>query len=546
MGWPRNSLRTPLWPCTALILLVAGCGDSGGGSDSASASSTGTDGAGSSTSTTELVPTTGDSGESATTDGVGESMTGSTTSPTAPTTTNSSETATGTATDTSTSETTAGDTSTGGTTGTDTTTGGPGVCEDPELTPGEVMVDAACTIEQMVGTWKPKIEWQNNAVGGMYATPVVANLTDDNMDGAIDGKDIPDIVAANSGGSVFVLSGDGKKQHWKAADNVGGGPSAAIGDLDGDGKPEVVVAGPLGYFAWHGDTGSLFWKNPVATDQPICGGVSVYDIDGDGKPEVVQGARIFNGQTGALRGTGAVGKGTGHSNDVAHFGVAADLDQDGKHEVVVGNAAYDADGKTLWSTAEHDGFVAIGNFDDDALAEVVVAWYPGMVRLQDHLGKVIWTQSIGGGTVGPPTIADFDGDGAPEIGVSGTNKYVVLDGDGKVLWTKVVADGSGFTGSSVFDFEGDGKAEVVYADEQDLWVFDGKTGAVKLQESSHASATCSEYPAIADVDNDGHAEIIYGGNGGIFVVGDTDNTWRRSRTAWNQHSYHITNVIHLV
>jgi hypothetical protein len=100
----------------------------------------------------------------------------------------------------------------------------------------------------------------------------------------------------------------------------------------------------------------------------------------------------------------------------------------------------------------------------------------------------------------------------------------------------------------VFDFEGDGAAEVVYADENDLFVYDGATGAIKLQESRHSSATCSEYPSIADVDNDGHAEIIYtssrylGTETGVRVLGDADDSWMPGRQVWNQHAYDITNV----
>ena len=330
---------------------------------------------------------------------------------------------------------TSGDTSTGGTTAADTSTGDPAMCEEPALTPGMVVVDAKCQIDQMVGSWMPTIEWQNATLTNTYTTPAIANITDDNKDGKIDGDDIPDIVVATAGGAVHALSGDGKGQHWKATENMGSEPSSATtADLDGDGRPEVVVSGTTGFYAWHGDTGALMWKNPVANAQPVCGGSSVYDLDGDGTPEVVQGHRIFNGQTGALRGTGAGGQGTSHTSGLAHFGVAADLDQDGDQEVVVGNAAYDADGNTLWSTAEHDGFVAIGNFDDDPFGEVVVAWYPGMVRLQNHDGTAIWTVSIGGSTIGPPAVADFVGDGAAEIGVAGQNIYVVLDGGGKRLW----------------------------------------------------------------------------------------------------------------
>ena len=528
-GQSRHSRRAATWVCgTTLLLLAAGCGDTPADGTAGADSSTG-GGLGSSSSTGEM-PTTGDSGATTPTGGVSDSMTGSTTLTTATTTTEG--------------ETSGGTSGSSGTTSVpDTTTSGPTVCAEPDLTPGVVVIDAGCKIGQKVGTWMPAIEWQNNTLGNTYTTPAIANLTDDNKDGVIDDGDIPDIVVATAGGAVHVLSGDGKGQHWMAAENMGSEPSSAtIADLDADGRPEVVVSGPTGFYAWHGDTGVLMWKNPAASSQPVCGGSSVYDLDGDGTPEVVQGNRIFNGQTGVLRGTGAAGKGTGHGADLAHFGVAADLDQDGDQEVVVGNATYDADGNTLWSTAEHDGFVAIGNFDGDAFGEVVVSWYPGMVRLQEHDGAVIWTVSIGGGTIGAPTVADFDGDGEAEIGVAGQNIYVVLDGDGTTLWSKAIADGSGFTGSSVFDFEGDGKAEVVYADEQDLWVFDGATGAVKLQDSSHSSATCSEYPSIADVDNDGHAEIVYTNSTGVTVVGDQGNSWRRARTTWNQHSYHITNV----
>jgi hypothetical protein len=57
---------------------------------------------------------------------------------------------------------------------------------------------------------------------------------------------------------------------------------------------------------------------------------------------------------------------------------------------------------------------------------------------------------------GPPTIADYDGDGAPEVGVAGGAAYVVFDGDGALLWQMPTQDlSSSVTGSSVFDFNGD-------------------------------------------------------------------------------------------
>jgi hypothetical protein len=233
---------------------------------------------------------------------------------------------------------------------------------------------------------------------------------------------------------------------------------------------------------------------------------------------------------------------------------AVDVDGDGAQEVVTGNALYRDDGSTIWFNGERDGYVATADFDGDGDAEIVVTGY-GEVRLQDTDGSVLWLTAIPGALGafgGPPTVADFDGDGAPEIGVAGNSTYTVLDTDGSVLWQNTVQDGSsGATGSAVFDFEGDGIAEVVYADETRLWAFAGPDGAVKLESTDHSSWTVVEYPVVADVDHDDQAEIVVAHSTlpgdptpvlGISVIGDADRSWRPSRRIWNQYAYDITNV----
>ena len=172
-----------------------------------------------------------------------------------------------------------------------------------------------------------------------------------------------------------------------------------------------------------------------------------------------------------------------------------------------------------------------------------------------------------GGRVGAPTIANFtDTDAGPEIGVAAASQYVTLkvdlanppaSFDDARLWAATTQDvSSNLTGSSVFDFEGDGKAEVVYNDELFLRVFDGDDGTV-LYEQQNTSFTAAEYPLIVDIDNDGAAEIVVGANDfecedqlmscnkgltGIRVFGDAEDNWVQTRRIWNQHSYHINNV----
>lgn len=130
-------------------------------------------------------------------------------------------------------------------------------------------------------------------------------------------------------------------------------------------------------------------------------------------------------------------------------------------------------------------------------------------------------------------------------------------------------DSSAVTSSSVFDFNGDGAAEVVYSDECYFRVYNGTNGGVYLQLPS-VNRTLVDNPVVADVDNDGNAEIIAVQNNaqqqcgqtslnawplgsgtvtrdslpnGVEVFGDQSDTWVAARRTWNQHAYHVTNVL---
>jgi len=113
------------------------------------------------------------------------------------------------------------------------------------------------------------------------------------------------------------------------------------------------------------------------------------------------------------------------------------------------------------------------------------------------------------------------------------------------MWSNAVDDTSGIAASTGFDFLGRGIADAVYGDQVSLLVYDGKTGSIELQQS-RSSGTIIEYPIVADVDNDGSADILVVSNNGsspaLQVFQDSQKRWIPTRRIWNQHAYHVTNV----
>jgi len=244
--------------------------------------------------------------------------------------------------------------------------------------------------------------------------------------------------------------------------------SIAIGDIDLDGRPEIVAVHEDGRLIAFEHDGAFKWKSPVVTTVGW-GALSIADLDQDGVPEIVAAGAAFDNQGNRLWDGG---HGRGGRND-ARISTVADIDLDGRPEVVAGRSAYRHDGTLLWNAPIGDGFPAVADIDDDDQAEIAVV-ASGLVYLLEHTGAVKWGPFAlpGGGFGGPPTIADVDGDGRPEIGIAGANNYVVFEHDGTIKWMQPTRDASSnSTGSSVFDFDGDGTAEIVYADEYFLRIY---------------------------------------------------------------------------
>jgi CARDB len=254
----------------------------------------------------------------------------------------------------------------------------------------------------------------------------------------------------------------------------------------------------------------------------------------------------------------------------------------------------------------------------DGNAEAILIADGHIEVFEGATGELIFDTYLEGGALGgAPNVDDFDGDGFMEIGSALSDFMTVIDlqepsaacpawpahlprqlgtandnpnlataprmpggactddadcADGAVCnqqmavcvclhngWTRESDDNSSkVTSTSVFDFNGDGASEVLYNDECEFRVYSGMDGTVLYNEISR-SRTAMENPIVADVDNDGNAEVVtvlnteeanrcdddtgaVAGPNGLRIWGDPQDSWVSARRIWNQFAYHVTNI----
>lgn len=183
--------------------------------------------------------------------------------------------------------------------------------------------------------------WRLQTGGWMYHGPAVGDL---------DGDGAMDLVIAAYDGKVYACRASDGKELWTAAPGERYYMSPmAIADVDGDGRPEVIAAGEKVTVLRR--DGTILWSVPACpenTYEAITRGPSIADLDGDGSPDLacLNSAglfRVYRGRDGVvLYEFDAKSVYTHEISSGSHGPAIADLDGDGKLDVffVVG-----ADGK---------------------------------------------------------------------------------------------------------------------------------------------------------------------------------------------------------
>jgi hypothetical protein len=435
------------------------------------------------------------------------------------------------------------------------------------------------------GTFQPVMTY-----GGSGAQSVA--VADVNGDGK------PDVIVATCGdsecatGAVGLLlgNGDGTFQNTISYDSSGtGATSVAVGDVNGDGRPDLLVSNDCGnygnYDCTTGTVGVLLNKGKGAFSAALnynSGGykslaVAVADLNGDGKPDMVATNWAVNsdnsaGIVGVLLGNGngtfqtTVGYGTG--GYIADFVAVADVNGDGKPDIIVANHCVEMScdvqtgnigvllgngNGTFQPAASYNlddipNSVAVADVNGDGKPDLLVAVDSGISVLLNNGNDTFTfetTYSSGGDTATSVAVADVNGDGKPDLlvtnngdGTSSSGSVSVLFGNGDGTFQPAVTYSSGaiYTDAlAIGDVNGDGKIDLVVASQ---YTNAATAGAVSVLlgngDGTFQSPIITVTPtplegvtqlALTDFNGDGKLDLAIGA-GDVLLLGNGNGTFQ--------------------
>ena len=399
----------------------------------------------------------------------------------------------------------------------------------------------------------PVLKWQHGGCysswceTGWYSSPAVADL---------DGDGTMEVIGATY--SLFVLNGEDGSVQW-SVDPPGGRvwPGVVVADLEGDGDLEVVTAHGGGYVHVFDHAGNTVWSRQPTPGNELRS-LAAYDLEGDSDLEIIVASTRSDDQWYVYEHDGSLRAGhwpqhspnsntNGYSAGCYNENVAAgDLDGDGRAEIIGPSdvhyiTAYEDDGTQIRAHAMYGTnpdssnkfWSRVGVHVDHAVD----------LRGYAHCG----TEHRPNFAHSAPIIVDVNGDGVLEVVVvgnvynCGTSPYTDLyempyilnadrtrwSGDG-FDWVAIpTPDGNAAPLSEdwhviennqpnpvVADLDGDGFLEILYAS------YDGRVHAFWLDKTEHGNWPYSVYtggsyrfasePVVADLDDDGYAEVIFG------------------------------------
>ena len=379
----------------------------------------------------------------------------------------------------------------------------------------------------------PKINWWFDTDDASFGQSIAADIDNDGKLELIFG-------CYRNDSMVYALNAEDGSLLWKY--NTGAGSSEGcndvapiVFDVNGDDTLDVIVPSSCNptTFCFHGASGKVIWSSPTrGSDSPP----TIADVDNDGKMELLHGE--FGGYVICLNiedGSKAWEIPVDLNSWIQTAPTIVDIDGDSYPDFVVATwNAVNKDSNKVYAYRGHDqkllwkhslsNFVyhgtAVADLDQDDKPELVIGDYSGKVTaLNAEDGSLYWEYQCPQYfyAASPVSIADIDHDGRCEVLFSAWYKVYALSFDGKVKWEYDIPNyGSCFRGVALSDIDNDSKPDVIFGSSLgNLYSLKGTDGSLiwELDLEAHYgdTFTIDHASVISDFDKDGILDA--------FVVG---------------------------
>lgn len=355
------------------------------------------------------------------------------------------------------------------------------------------------------------LKWQQ-ALGSGISAPIKAAQLDDQPG--------LEIIAATENGQVQIFQANGRVlTGWPKSVGEKIQASPAVGDLDGDGKNEVIVVSGKQIYAWHG-YGRAVNGWPVAVDGTIVSAPSLIDVDGDQRLEILIGAwdrgvYLFNSAGQRLPGWPQMA-----TSLLSASPLAADLDADGRLEIIAAGIdgkimCWNQSGEPLanWPISTNSPITAspvAADLNRDGRLEIIVGTLNGKCYTFTAAGDTLegWPQNAEFIISATPSLANVNGKGGPEVLAGAENrKLFIWQANGELLdgWPQSTR-GKIKSSPVVADINGDNEMEIIVAaDDGKLYCWNA---AGQMLNGWLRRGSCT--PALGDFDEDGDIDLVVG------------------------------------
>jgi hypothetical protein len=356
----------------------------------------------------------------------------------------------------------------------------------------------------------------------------------------LNGDALPDLIAFDDGPqalSVLVATGPAVYAPAAAVPTPFGGYNIAVADVNLDAVPDVLLTAPgsvpnLDFGTFRGDGAGSFLPPILAGTASGTSDIAVGDVQGDGLPDVVAlSPLILRRYTGT--GTGSFGPAvsiTLSSAVVKHVRLA-DINLDGNLDVLftggttggflarmLGDGSGGFGPSVNVSAGANPWAFVTSDFNLDGAADAAIANYTS------QSATVLY--ATGGGSFAPPLTvpthplpndvhaADLDGDGFPDLQTSSSPaaEVRVLANSGGVAFVQGPSYPaySAAYGIDVADFDVNGTPDVVAAlsNVRAVALFLRNAAGVVKVPSHYGVGTSPESIASGDLDRDGFADLV--------------------------------------